>query len=52
MKENGFTLAKTRSRRYPAQTITYVDYTDDISILANIPIQAESYIFLSVHQVA
>ena len=29
MKENGFKLAKARSRRYPAQTITYADYADD-----------------------
>ena len=42
MKENGFTLKKTRSRRYPAQTITDADYTDDIMLLANTPIQAES----------
>ena len=27
MKENGFKLAKERSRRYPAQTITDADYT-------------------------
>ena len=30
MKENGFKLAKEKSRRYPAQTIT--DYTDDIAL--------------------
>ena len=35
MKENGFTLAKTRSRRYPARTITDADYADDIALLAN-----------------
>ena len=35
MKENGFTLAKARSRRYPTQTITDVDNTDDIGLLAN-----------------
>ena len=29
MKENGFKLAKERSRRYPAQTITGADYTND-----------------------
>ena len=29
MKENGFTLTKERSRRYPAQTITDMDYADD-----------------------
>ena len=42
MKENGFKLAKKRSRRYLAQTITDVDYTDDIAILANTPTQAET----------
>ena len=35
-------LANKRSRRYPAQAITYVDYTDDIPPLANVPAQAES----------
>ena len=42
MKENGFKLAKERSRRYPAQTITDADYADDITLLANTPTQAES----------
>ena len=42
MKENGFKLAKERSRRYPAQTITDPDYADDITLLANTPAQAES----------
>ena len=42
MKENGFKLAKERSRRYPAQTITDADYADDIALLANLPAQAES----------
>ena len=42
MKENGFKLAKERSRRYPAQTITDADYADDIALLANRPAQAES----------
>ena len=37
MKENGFTLAKVRSKRYPAQTITGADYADDIPLLANTP---------------
>ena len=35
MKDNGFKLAKERSRRYPAQTITDTDYADDIALLAN-----------------
>ena len=42
MKENGFKLAKEISRKYPAQTITHADYTDDIQLLANSPAQAES----------
>ena len=45
MKENSFTLKEARNRctnRYPAQTITDADYTDDIALLANTPTQAES----------
>ena len=42
MKEKGFTLAKERSRRYPAQIITDADYADDLALLANTPTQAES----------
>ena len=42
MKENGFKLVKERSRRYPAQPITDVDYADDIALLANTPTQPES----------
>ena len=42
MKENGFTLKKARSRRYPAQTITNADNADDIALLINTPIQVES----------
>ena len=42
MKENSFKLAKERSRKYPAQTITDADYTDDITLPANTPAQAES----------
>ena len=41
MKENSFKLTKERSRRYQAQTITDVDYTDDIVLLANAPAQTE-----------
>ena len=41
MKENGFTLAKARSRRYPARTITGKDDTDDIVLQTNTPTQAE-----------
>ncbi len=37
IRENGFELKKKRSRRYPAKTITDVDYADDITLLANAP---------------
>ena len=39
MKENGFTLVKERSRRYPTQTITDADNAND---MANTPALAES----------
>ena len=42
IRENGFELTKKRSRRYPAKTITDVDYADDRAILANTPNQAET----------
>ena len=42
MKDNSFKLTKERSRRYPTQTITDADYTDDIALLANIPPQTET----------
>ena len=42
MKENSFTPAKERSRRYPAQTITDADDADDIALLANTSVQAKS----------
>ena len=42
MKENGFTLKKDRSRRYPLQSIMDADYEDDIALLANTPTKAES----------
>ena len=42
MKYNGFKLAKERSRRFPALTITNADYADDIALLANTSAQAET----------
>ena len=51
MKENGFTLAKERNRRYPAQTITDSDYVDDIALLANSPARAE-FLLHSLEQTA
>ena len=35
MKENGFKLAKERSKIYPTQTITDADYINDITLRAN-----------------
>ena len=48
MKDNGFKLAKERGRRYPAQTITDVDYADDIALLANTPAQTETLLHIVV----
>ena len=45
MKENGFTLKKVRSRRYPAETI--MD-TDGLALLKNRPIQVESLLLCLV----
>ena len=42
IRQNGHEPTKKRSRRYPAKTITDVDYADDIAILANTPNQAET----------
>ena len=42
MKDNGCKLAKERSRSYLAQTITDMDYADDIMLLANTLIQAKT----------
>ena len=44
MKENGFTLKKTR-RQCPAETITDVDYAEDIARLIITPTQAEFLLF-------
>ena len=41
-KDNGFKLTKEKSRRYPGQTITDLDYADDIALLGNSPAQAET----------
>ena len=42
MKDNGFKLAKERSRRYHAQAITDADYADDIALLSNTPAQSQT----------
>ena len=48
MKGNGFKLAKERSRRYPAQTITDTYYADGIALLENSPAQTESSLHVLV----
>ena len=45
MKDNDFKLAKVRSRRYPAQSIMDVDYTNDIALRANAPARAEILLY-------
>ena len=47
MKDNSFTLAKARNRRYPAQTITDAV----IVLLANTPTQARTLLY-SLEQAA
>ena len=42
INENGFTLKKTRSKKYPTETIMNTDYADDVALLANTSTQAES----------
>ena len=42
MKDNGFKLAKERSRRYPTQTIMNADYADGIALLVNTPAQGKT----------
>ena len=42
MKENGFTLAFEKIRRYPTRTIMDVAYLDDKAFLANTPAQTQS----------
>ena len=41
IKEKCFTFKKVRSWRYPTETVTDVDYTDDLELHANTPAQAE-----------
>ena len=36
MKENGFIFKKTKSSRYPAETMTDADYAADLSLLASL----------------
>ena len=37
MKENDLTQKKSRSRRYPTETIIDPDYADDLVLLKNTP---------------
>ena len=39
---SGFILKKAKSRGYPTETITDADYTDDLVLLTNTPVQAKS----------
>ena len=43
--ENGLILEKARSRKYPAQTIMDIDYTDDVALLPNTTTQVESLLY-------
>ena len=45
IRENGFELTKKRNRKYPTKTIPYADYADNIAILANTPVQAETLLY-------
>ena len=42
MKENGLTLKKRKSRKYPTEAITDADNTDYLALLTNTPGQAKS----------
>ena len=42
MKDDGFKLAKERSRRYPTQTTMNTNYANNIALLANTSAQAET----------
>ena len=45
MKDTYFKLKKERNRRYPTQTITDTDWTDDIVLLVNTPAQTETLLY-------
>ena len=40
IKENGFRFKKTRSKRCPTESMTDIDYVDDLALLANTPVQS------------
>ena len=41
MKENDLTIKEARSRQYPAKIITDANYTDDLPLLVNLPVQTD-----------
>ena len=45
MKENDFKLEKARSWIYNVWTIMDADYADDVALLSNLPIRAESLLY-------
>ena len=45
IRDNGFTLKKTRSRKYPTETTTDADNADDRTLLATTPAQAKSLLY-------
>ena len=51
IKENGFTLEKTRSSWYPAETKTNADYTNDPMLLTITPAEAK-YLLYNLEQAA
>ena len=50
IKENGFKLAKEKSRKNPEHTITDADYADDIVLLANAPALAKILQLVNAHK--
>ena len=42
LKKNDFKQKKERSRKFPAKTVTDVNYADDIALLSDAPAQAET----------
>ena len=41
IKENGFTFKNARSRWHPAETMTDVEYVDNLALLTDTPAQAQ-----------
>ena len=51
ISKKGLTLKKVKSRRYPTETMTDADYTNDLTLLGNTTVQAE-YLLYSVKPAA